>query len=146
MAQNLIRDPSLLEVPGFQCFQTLILWFLVGIRESRDPTVKDGGDGDMSDCSERGFKQSSCCQRAALLLLSKLPGALVLQISCFLVVNPFPTLTQVGSEGVSLPLFCETRHQFSVCFPTSQNVITFSTGSHQISPTVVSFLLIVFAG
>lgn len=100
----------------------------------------------MSNCSDRGFKQYSCCQRGALLLLSKLPGALALQISWFLVVNHFPTLTQVGSEGVSFPLFCETRRQFSVCFPTSQNVITFFTGSHQISSTVVSFVLIVFAG
>lgn len=73
----------------------------------------------MSNCSHIGFKQSSCCQRGALLLLSKLPGALVLQISWFLVVNHFPTLTQVGSEGVSLPLYSETRHQFSLCFPTS---------------------------
>lgn len=100
----------------------------------------------MSNCSDRGFKQYSGCQRGALLLLSKLPGAFALQISWFLVVNHFPTLTQVGSERVSFPLFCETRRQFSVCFPTSQNVITFFTGSHQISSTVVSFVLIVFAG
>lgn len=57
-----------------------------------------------------------------------------------------PNINPSGLGGVSFLSSVKPDASSLSVFPTSQNVITFFTGSHQISSTVVSFVLIVFAG